>query len=745
MSKTLHPSFLDAAKSVESSHTSQHQPCGQQVGPAKTPSSASTLRRALRATIRSPPPFALQERQLHILRPKATTLDCGKENQSSSINPQKQRHDSVSSSDHMQQHRQQQRSHLQQPHRSVTAGRPELARRGRGADSTTARVGSGALARNVSSLGPPQRVAPKTPNSILRTELEAFDSSSASSSCTGEESLLLSPPPGALWNVLRLVDSGCKSELMTASSPAQVGTAPSDEMILIHGNLGTDDGSLAHDGCCNGLVVVSPQAAGKIHRWSTSSKSARSTFVTGNNEPTRGTGAACGDDTLSSPAVHRALLQNPHQFAGVHEETPSPCAVHKEVKDDCHVPQGLSSTTTTNSALFARPLTRSKESSSTLLIQRTTKCGVSMDFSSLFSPTAKPCDDTPAFASTLSHPQHKNAMTQAENSLLTPATRRSIKDTFRNTHSNVNTTRSKDKSNGADSTDLSSKVLTLDRPSSPLSNMDIHQATTSAEINLRVFKRIPDVQFEETNALAACENAAESSTFHLDMHTRSRSKNVNCLIDSKFEEIKTHSGGLAFEISSTCASIEKRNATTIHNSTQVVLATKCKDDAEVWVENQSRSFLAWVNHTLNTSDDEDALNDVHAGSAKTDPISGLRSLLVHRRLSQVRTKAYRLFQDASFLSIRTRLLQEIAVGRLSIRSDRDVTADVHLRQKLTSLLLSYTTPWLRMGLEVMFGECIDCEPKSDPRKGPKVRTHSREYEFPPLRFASISHPLICVC
>ena len=113
----------------------------------------------------------------------------------------------------------------------------------------------------------------------------------------------------------------------------------------------------------------------------------------------------------------------------------------------------------------------------------------------------------------------------------------------------------------------------------------------------------------------------------------------------------------------------------------------------------------------------DIINDGNSLNVNNN-VAGLRSLLIHRRLAASRAKALDLFQDDSMYQIRTIIVKEIARGKLSIRSDRDVTADVQLRKKLVSLLLSYTTPWLRMGFEVMFGECI--EPVSVSESGPQV-------------------------
>ena len=93
---------------------------------------------------------------------------------------------------------------------------------------------SSTTAGGLRKFGPPQRVVPKTPNSLLRSELEIMDSSSSFGS-PGDDSLLLSPPPGAVWNSLNV--SGNHS--VAAST---------------------------------GLVILSPQAAEQVHAWSTAKK-----------------------------------------------------------------------------------------------------------------------------------------------------------------------------------------------------------------------------------------------------------------------------------------------------------------------------------------------------------------------------------------------------------------------------------------------------------------------------------------
>ena len=50
--------------------------------------------------------------------------------------------------------------------------------------------------------------------------------------------------------------------------------------------------------------------------------------------------------------------------------------------------------------------------------------------------------------------------------------------------------------------------------------------------------------------------------------------------------------------------------------------------------------------------------------------------------------------------------KEVCSKRLGIRSDHNVFSNVNLRGQLVSLIMSYTTPWLKLGLETMFGESI---------------------------------------
>jgi hypothetical protein len=127
------------------------------------------------------------------------------------------------------------------------------------------------------------------------------------------------------------------------------------------------------------------------------------------------------------------------------------------------------------------------------------------------------------------------------------------------------------------------------------------------------------------------------------------------------------------------------------------LPATIRHEAHDWAGKQCDTFMSWLNYTFQPDDEDDA-----SGPQRT----GLRALVIHRRLAQVRFRAAELFRSEDMKRKRSIIQSEIAKGRLSMRSDRDIHADLSLRMQATNLLLSYTTPWLRLGLEVMFGETI---------------------------------------
>lgn len=134
---------------------------------------------------------------------------------------------------------------------------------------------------------------------------------------------------------------------------------------------------------------------------------------------------------------------------------------------------------------------------------------------------------------------------------------------------------------------------------------------------------------------------------------------------------------------------------------------------EDWAEKQCDAFTEWLNYMFNPTEDLDhelTLRQIESG--QSDAImnrAALRTLVVHQRVAQARSRALQVFHTPPMKKARQVIVAEIARGRLSLRSDRDMHADLTMRGKVVSLLLSYSTQWLRIGLEVLFGEPICVE------------------------------------
>lgn len=119
-----------------------------------------------------------------------------------------------------------------------------------------------------------------------------------------------------------------------------------------------------------------------------------------------------------------------------------------------------------------------------------------------------------------------------------------------------------------------------------------------------------------------------------------------------------------------------------------------------------------MNYTFQPSEDKEheasLLEDAASGTDASDR-AALRTLILHRRMAQVRARANDLFVGDKMQTIQRVILIEVSKRRLKLRVDRDMYADLTLRGQITSLLLSYSTPWLRLGLETLYGETISPE------------------------------------
>jgi abnormal spindle-like microcephaly-associated protein len=122
-----------------------------------------------------------------------------------------------------------------------------------------------------------------------------------------------------------------------------------------------------------------------------------------------------------------------------------------------------------------------------------------------------------------------------------------------------------------------------------------------------------------------------------------------------------------------------------------------ESESDEWAERQVHTFVTWLNHVFYPN---------HVKEDGTISRIGLRSIVSHQRLAQGRLAAANLFQSTELSKARKVIFSEIAKNRIAIRPDRDLNANLSCQENITSLLLEYSTPWLRLGLETIFGTVI---------------------------------------
>ncbi len=547
-----------------------------------------------------------------------------------------------------------------------------------------------------SSLGPAARVVPKTPNTLLRTELEDEDDF--------DESFLLSPPPGALWNALNLTSGADKEHTISPT-------------------------------VTTGLIVVSPQAADQIHTWSSTKKRLDST-------------PPAMSDKIS-PTVPRALMQTPYSQLAT---TTTPTVVEQQIdKDDTETAPVDSIDNTRTSQI-------------TDSVKKSTKGGVAMDMTGFFSlqdngetqksdkqwvkseplsakmPAAllsRLSSNKPASSKKKTKPLDNKASSTVSkaSSLRTKST--STKSRLPATRSIPSSSTNKPKTTFASSnivkeeaakdskSEASRKIVPTAKSQAsagirkqPLVKPWKRQAPKVSTVDkIEAAREIDRKPVKEDEVKPWKRRAAQRKNASKVGETTKAKASTKSLLrkESSKEKESTRDGGLAFDIGfGEVDSIRMplKNTTNQRQlSTTASAKTKKKEsnNAKDWADKQSGVFVGWLNYTLNP-EELDVNGDCVA--------SGLRALIIHRRLAEGRINALNLFKGDSMFQIRTIIAKEISRGKLSIRADRDVTVDIHLRKKLTSLLMSYTTPWLRLALEIMSGECIEPVPISE--SGPQV-------------------------
>jgi abnormal spindle-like microcephaly-associated protein len=125
------------------------------------------------------------------------------------------------------------------------------------------------------------------------------------------------------------------------------------------------------------------------------------------------------------------------------------------------------------------------------------------------------------------------------------------------------------------------------------------------------------------------------------------------------------------------------------------------------MDKQSRGMVKWINFTFEAAESYGSAADPSStASAEGAESHALKVLVQKRREADVRRKAVMLFHSRDMEKVVTAIDNEIDEGKLAIRNDRKLYADVGLREEFLSLILSYHHSWLRLGLETVFGELL---------------------------------------
>ena len=143
-----------------------------------------------------------------------------------------------------------------------------------------------------------------------------------------------------------------------------------------------------------------------------------------------------------------------------------------------------------------------------------------------------------------------------------------------------------------------------------------------------------------------------------------------------------------------------------------------------WTEKQEAGFVTWFNHTLHPPENDDACgaataataNGTRLGSCDSPAARGVLArqsshfgLLQKQRRAAVRRRAFSLYHTEAVDDMLYSIDEEIKNGRLAVRKDREVHADVGIQEALLGLVGSYHPMWLRVGLETVYGEVIEID------------------------------------
>lgn len=149
---------------------------------------------------------------------------------------------------------------------------------------------------------------------------------------------------------------------------------------------------------------------------------------------------------------------------------------------------------------------------------------------------------------------------------------------------------------------------------------------------------------------------------------------------------------------------------------------------ERWMQKQEHGFVNWLNFILTPAEEYkggDVKVKVDAGKlaidmdkgrlklAPSNEILSFKTYAAHRKLNSLRKSACCLFQTDAITHVMHKIEAEVTNGRVLVRKDKMLHADIGAKQRILDMLLSYNPLWLRMGLETIFGEIVPLQSNTD--------------------------------
>lgn len=179
--------------------------------------------------------------------------------------------------------------------------------------------------------------------------------------------------------------------------------------------------------------------------------------------------------------------------------------------------------------------------------------------------------------------------------------------------------------------------------------------------------------------------------------------------------------GVFFDAAQKTATKPPRNSSaSMKGNTKIAVAEKQivlenKQIGNEQADKQVQALTKWLNYLFYPSESIGEENTVEEENSRL----ALRSLVLHQRMAKGRLAAAGLYRSSDMVSVRKVVSAEIIRNRIALRTDRDLYANLDHRNKITSLLLSYSAPWLQLGLETVFNTVI--HPNRPTQLSPQAR------------------------